>query len=157
SKATIDIISEHSGTLRHAVATGEESQAGRVICDILVTDEEVNALPRVPRQKAETGGRNLIITVGAQELIDLHRVDVARLGLLGRKVIRRSDVESLIGDGGKPGPRRTALSRRQRAVAKVVSLSHTTIPKAFLVIKIYCDEAIVAATQYSEREATTVG
>ncbi|GAA4564934.1 2-oxo acid dehydrogenase subunit E2 [Planotetraspora kaengkrachanensis] len=91
-----------------------------------------------------------LITAPARALIDELCVDLAEVRALGVTVVRRADVERLAARSA-PAPREEAaapgesrrpatgrpyeLPRVQRAVAKVVRVSHATIPAAYTVVK----------------------
>ncbi|GII33224.1 2-oxo acid dehydrogenase subunit E2 [Planotetraspora mira] len=103
-----------------------------------------------PAVEASSGGAAPLITAPAQALIDELGLDPAVVRTLGVAVVRRADVERLaarsasasVEDVDEPGgPRQGVaglpygLTRVQRAVAKVVRVSHATIPAAYTVVK----------------------
>ncbi|GAA1272074.1 dihydrolipoamide acetyltransferase component of pyruvate dehydrogenase complex [Planotetraspora silvatica] len=100
--------------------------------------------------EASSSGAAPLITAPAQALIDELGIDPAVVRTLGVAVVRRADIERLaarsasasgedVAEPAKPGPAVAGLpyelTRVQRAVAKVVRVSHATIPAAYTVVK----------------------
>ncbi|WP_182875287.1 2-oxo acid dehydrogenase subunit E2 [Microbispora sp. H10670] len=64
-----------------------------------------DSVPGVPVGPGGAGdGSGVVVTMPARELIEAHGVAMERVYALGRKVIRRADVEELLGAPARPSP-----------------------------------------------------
>ncbi|TMR17670.1 dehydrogenase [Nonomuraea turkmeniaca] len=156
SKAAEELAAEADGVLRRAVETGATCVPGDVIA--YISDDSAPPPAAVDARAASTAGP--IITAPAQALIDEHGVDPARIRALGKKVIRRADVESLLetaGDSASSSSQTRPLSAVQRAVAAAVTRSHHTIPAAFTAVKLDAGPAIARARVLSKEARALIG
>ncbi|MBX6169782.1 MAG: dehydrogenase, partial [Thermobispora bispora] len=102
SKATEEVEAPEPGVLRRLLPEGTECEPGQVIARLLVPGEDAAAETadgdaRGPRAAAPpAAGAGVVVTAPARELIEAHGVPMERVYALGRKVIRRTDVEELL-------------------------------------------------------------
>ncbi|MFD0889671.1 2-oxo acid dehydrogenase subunit E2, partial [Streptosporangium algeriense] len=114
--------------------------------------------------------RDPVITDPARALIAELGITPEQIASLGLGVIRRADVERLAGltqEPPAPAPQavpeetdeaeRHALSRVQRAVARAVTTSHSTIPAAYTVVKFDVGPALERAKDLSRQVRRPVG
>jgi 2-oxoglutarate dehydrogenase E2 component (dihydrolipoamide succinyltransferase) len=160
SKATAELQAEHTGTLEILCESGKDYPFGTVIG--YVFGDEAQRQDYVSRQSsrpaaavADAGAPT--VTRGARELMDEHGLVDADLAPLRKRVIKRADIEALLSQTRAAAPRELPLSRRQQAIADVVSRSHASIPKAFLLMRVGCDAAIAALKQASRQSSMMIG
>jgi len=187
SKSTFDLVAESSGVLHRTVEEGAECLFGSAI-GYLFPDEEARSRyldEAAARPAALPEEAALTITRGARELMEASGVDEARVRELGKRVIKRSDVEVLLGIAEAPapvsgagaaahvaaGPEEAAphaavpaetaegrsLSRRQQAIGRTVGRSHREIPASFVTVKVYCDAVEAGLDELRERTGQPVG
>lgn len=173
SKAAQDLVCDDGGVLQRVVPEKSDCQPGQAIAWLFADDDErqlhLASMTTGPGltgsgltgsgapDPAVPGGEELVVTAAAQELIDEYGIATERIRNLGKTIIKRVDVERLIGAGTTASGKTVALSRRQRAVADVVTESSRTVPTAFTVIKVDADAALAYATRFTERTTTTIG
>ncbi|WP_182886085.1 2-oxo acid dehydrogenase subunit E2 [Microbispora sp. H10885] len=134
SKATEEVVAPRDGVLRRLLAEGAECEPGQVIAQLLGPGDEAAledpagtvrsagsaqsaggdprgpGLPAAPGDSVPGGpggsgdGSGVVVTMPARELIEAHGVAMERVYALGRKVIRRADVEELLGGPARPSP-----------------------------------------------------
>jgi len=160
SKAQEEIESPGAGVLHGLVKPGQDCRPGQVIAHVFDTPEEREEFLRTSAAQAQKPAQpasDLVLTQGAQALVDEHDVSEEALRSLGRKVIRQADVEALL-DRTKPAPEAGGreLPAWQRAVGAVVSESMRTIPAAAAYVRVDVDEALSLAQDVSERESTSL-
>lgn len=159
SKSAEDMVAPADGVLHRAIAAMAECRFGEVIGYVFGSEDERSRFVReqpVASAPAQVE-HDLILTDPARELVERLQIDLGRLRGLGKRVIKRSDVESLVDGGDAGGAVRYPLSRQQRAVADVVSRSHASIPAAFTAM--WVDATRVGPVRDEVRAATgrTVG
>ncbi|WP_331744069.1 2-oxo acid dehydrogenase subunit E2 (plasmid) [Streptomyces sp. NBC_01136] len=156
SKAAEELECETGGFLHRLAAERDDCRPGDVIGRIFATEEERRQFVAA-QAKPDAGPevRQLVITEAAKALIARHGIREDALRVLGKTVIKTGDVERLVADSGKPAV--ASVSKRQQAVADVVTESHRTIPAAFTVTKVNVGSAVDAAKAASERESTLIG
>ena len=166
SKATYDLQSDFSGVIERSAEEGEEFYFGAIIARVFDSEKERDDFGKSPAVQDADGGRpSYIVTAGARALVERHNISADQLATLGKKAIKKADVESLLAaDKDKatskqaPDPEGVVtLTRRQLSIAKTVTHSHTTIPAAFLAVKIYCDNALDALKEFSKRNKVMAG
>ncbi|WP_169946172.1 2-oxo acid dehydrogenase subunit E2 [Microbispora sp. H11081] len=113
SKATEEVEAPADGVLRRLVAEGAECEPGQVIARLLGSADvagadgsgetagetaEDTAEDTAAKTAAKTGAASagVVVTAPARDLIEAHGIAMERVYALGRKVIRRTDVEELI-------------------------------------------------------------
>lgn len=138
SKAAFDLEAESPGIVQRVVAEGGEHEVGHVIAYLFASEAERSVFltaqePLTPRPKSQ-----FQLTDPARAFAAEHGIGEAELARLGKRLIRRSDLETFV----KPTSEGIRSSLHQRGVARVVSLSHQSIPAAFSVAKVYCDGAL---------------
>ncbi len=165
SKASYDLVSEHEGVLHRLVDEGDEKDVGALIAYVFASEEERRAclaqggLPAEP-EAAAAPATALVITKGAREAMAELGVGEEQFVTLGKKVIKRTDVERLAAAAPAAAAeekRALELSRRQRAIADVVSRSHRDIPKAFTAVRMRCDEALSGLARLAEEKDVQAG
>ncbi|MEU9886095.1 2-oxo acid dehydrogenase subunit E2 [Sphaerisporangium sp. NPDC051011] len=190
SKATEEIVAEGDGLLSHGLLVGAECEPGQVIARLFGSERERDlfagrdhgpaepgpAAGSPPEAAPEPGDQDEpVITAPARALMDRLGIGADRVRGLGKKIIRRSDVEALA-DGPAPAPAEPyeahepyeageagdageiiTLSRAQQRASAVVELSHRTIPPAFTVMKIDVGAALAAGRALTKSLRTLVG
>ncbi|MEU8271620.1 2-oxo acid dehydrogenase subunit E2 [Sphaerisporangium sp. NPDC049002] len=188
SKAAEEIVSEAGGVLGHHLPEGADCEPGQVIARLFVTEEERTPPAREHAREAPSAGPETpadpgepVITAPARALMDELGIGPERVRGLGKKIIRRSDIEEL---SPAAGPALTAvpqahreraeppvpeehgeaeratdlpLSRAQQRAAAVVELSHRTIPAAYTVMKVDVGAALAAGRALTRSLRTLVG
>jgi len=158
SKAAEELMAEADGVLRRTVEVGATCRLGDVIAHISGDAAPPPAAAEVrPAPAAGQDAVAPVVTAPAQALIDEHGVDPARIRALGKKVIRRSDVEALLETVTDDGAGAQRLPAVQRAVAAAVTRSHQTIPAAFTAVKVDAGPAIARARALSKETRTLIG
>ncbi|XVQ82410.1 2-oxo acid dehydrogenase subunit E2 [Microbispora siamensis] len=193
SKATEEVEAPADGVLRRLLAEGAECEPGQVIARLLGSaDEAAGETAGEPAQEAagkaadENPGRpetpappgdasGVVVTAPARELIEAHGIAMERVYALGRKVIRRTDVEELLGGqasspaaaaddapatndaGGDDDAQWITLSRAQQRTAEVVERSRREIPAAFTAMNVDVTEVLSLARDLTRRLRTLVG
>ncbi|MFJ2033352.1 2-oxo acid dehydrogenase subunit E2 [Streptosporangium sp. NPDC087985] len=154
SKAAEELTAEEDGTLLCLLEVGAECTPGQVIARLLADGEEPGAEPSSPPAAADPAEQEeLVVTAPARRLMDERGISMERVRALGKKVIRRTDLESLDADGSGL----IELSRAQRRVAEVVVRSHRDIPSVFTVMRIDVTDALVFARQETRRLRVLIG
>ncbi|MEU8176748.1 2-oxo acid dehydrogenase subunit E2 [Microbispora hainanensis] len=209
SKATEEVEAPSDGVLRRLLAEGAECEPGQVIARLLASADEdagetaagpaqqvagkasqhaVEGKPGGPQTAAPPGGvSGVIVTAPARELIEAHGIAMDRVYALGRKVIRRTDVEELLaaqepspaaagdadaddaqtgdaqadaspaGDSPDDDAQWITLSRAQQRTAEVVERSRREIPAAFTAMNVDVTEVLSLARDLTRRLRTLVG
>jgi 2-oxoglutarate dehydrogenase E2 component (dihydrolipoamide succinyltransferase) len=86
-----------------------------------------------------------------------HGIGEAQVRALGKKIIKKSDIEELLSQQATIRDTTIELSWRQEAIAETVSRSHAEIPRAFLAMKVYCDDALKLLKALSAKEDCMIG
>lgn len=174
SKASEELVAEHGGVLHHRAEASDECGAGSVIGVIFPTEQDRLDYITAPGREAggpphgdaaaaaEDAAANTVITKSAREAAQEYGIELAQLRSLGRAVVKRKDVEELAAArttvAAAPAPDEILqLSRAQQAVARVVTLSHRTIPAGYVVVKVPVDEALRLAGELTERSSVAIG
>ncbi|MEU8275339.1 2-oxo acid dehydrogenase subunit E2 [Microbispora bryophytorum] len=195
SKATEEVEAPTDGVLRRLLAEGAECEPGQVIARLLGSADEAapeaaqeaaqetaqeapqeaaHGNPGGPRTPAPPGDASgVIVTAPARELIEAHGIPMERVHALGRKVIRRTDVEELLGaqepfpavspavtgdaPAGDDDAQWITLSRAQQRTAEVVERSLREIPAAFTAMNVDVTEVLSLARDLTRRLRTLVG
>ncbi|WFE47869.1 biotin/lipoyl-containing protein [Verrucosispora sp. WMMD1129] len=103
SKALEDLVSEHTGVLSRRLPAGADCRPGQVVAVLTPPSqapppvagpdrEEADRTPQAPRVAPAA----LVITEPARALMREHGIDEQDLAMLGRALIRRSDVAALL-------------------------------------------------------------
>lgn len=158
SKAAFDLESEAEGILHPLPQAGDECKPGDVIGYVFATEQERQDFINNLGAKAKTtDDKSLTITKAAQELIDKHDISEESIRKLGKNIIKRPDIEKLISEQSQGAVTGLEISRQQIAIARVVTQSHTQIPKAFLLMKVYCDAATKMLNDYGAKHDVIIG
>ncbi|WP_432862533.1 2-oxo acid dehydrogenase subunit E2 [Microbispora rosea] len=192
SKATEEVEAPADGVLRRLLAEGAECEPGQVIARLLASADEPPAEttetpgagsdgnpdgnPGEPQASTPPGDvSGVIVTAPARELIEAHGIAMERVYALGRKVIRRTDVEELLGaqepspavaddataeddaTAGDDDAQWITLSRAQQRTAEVVERSRREIPAAFTAMNVDVTEVLSLARDLTRRLRTLVG
>ncbi|MEN3538903.1 2-oxo acid dehydrogenase subunit E2 [Microbispora sp. ZYX-F-249] len=178
SKATEEVEAPADGVLRRLVAEGAECEPGQVIARLLGSADEpvreaagqtTDGNPHGTDTPAPPGdAAGVVVTGPARDLIEAHGIAMERVYALGRKVIRRSDVEELLG-GQEPSPAADdapaagddaqwiTLSRAQQRTAEVVERSRREIPAAFTAMNVDVTEVLSLARDLTRKLRALVG
>lgn len=165
SKANFDLTAEAKGIFHPTVKAGAECPFGS-IAGYVFEDEaarqafETSSQLRPPPAPDAAALGGVAITAPARRLMEEHGIQEAQIRALGKTVIRQTDVRELVAKSAPQASPRgdlPGLSRRQQAVAKVVSLSHSTIPSAFLLMRVYFDETLARLAELRKKTGAFVG
>lgn len=157
SKAAFDLSSEAEGILHYLPKVGDECSPGDLLGYIFATEAERQDFLNRPEAQQTSAVSSFTITKAAEELMQQHGIAETDLVALGKAVIKKTDIEAVISQRLQPETIGIEVSRHQVAIAQTVSHSHTTIPKAFLLTKVYCDAANQALQTYSAAHDVMVG
>jgi 2-oxoglutarate dehydrogenase E2 component (dihydrolipoamide succinyltransferase) len=157
SKAAVDLYSEVDGVLQRVVAAGDRCAFGDVVAYVFGSeDERQTFLAGWSREKTPDNGMCTITKV-AQEMMAQHGISEAHVRALGKKIIKKSDIEELLSRQAAVRDTTIELSRLQMAIAETVSRSHAAIPRAFLAMKVACDDALTSLSALSAEADCMVG
>ncbi|MEV0974404.1 2-oxo acid dehydrogenase subunit E2 [Microtetraspora glauca] len=172
SKTVEELAAEEAGVLRRLVREGAECAPGQTIARLFAPgDEPPGDEPPGGDPPAGTGGDDIVITAPARRLIDELGISPDRIRALGRKVVRRADLEGLVAGpvGGATGEQPPdvrdehdtgeliALSRAQRRTAEVVERSRREIPSAFTLMNVDVTDALPVTRDLTRRHRVLVG
>ena len=166
SKASEELAAEHDGVLHHAAKVSQECGIGAVIGWIFPTEQErmahLAAAGRPGSPAGDDDSAGLVITNSARAAAEEHGIDISDLHSVGKTVVKRSDVEELAAARKARQPDGVSgellrLSSAQRAIGKVVTRSHETVPSAFVVVKVPVDEALRLRVELAEQSAFAGG
>ncbi|MGC4880036.1 2-oxo acid dehydrogenase subunit E2 [Micromonospora sp. DT43] len=152
SKATEEIVAEHTGVLRHMAREGSECAVGAPI-GVVSADGEAPA-PE-PEAAPAQGREEVLITEPAERLAAELGIPRERLLALGRKVIRRTDVTALAAATDDVG--HVDLPRGQPAIARAVAASHADVPAAFVAVRVVVDDAVRRARDAGRAARQLIG
>jgi 2-oxoglutarate dehydrogenase E2 component (dihydrolipoamide succinyltransferase) len=159
SKANIDVLSPGAGILHRLGKQGEEYATGSSIGYLFASREERAAFLANETDPTTSQTSAFILTRDAQELVTSQHITETQLRSLGKKLLRKDDILTLLNatpPEGRPDqpPQR---SRNQTIIARRVTLAHQTIPSAFAAMKIYCDSVLQALAAYIEKNDLVIG
>lgn len=146
SKAVEELTAEADGSLHHFAAPGTWCKPNELIATI---GHPSLGVVSAPSGEVSVAGMPFI-TAPAQALMDERGISREQLESLGRKVIRRADIEHLQTPGIK-------LSKVQQAVARAVELSHQSIPAAYTVVQMNLLPALERAAASTREIRRPVG
>lgn len=173
SKTAAELVADKSGFLQRVVDVNAECGIGAVIGRLFPTQEaRLEYLRTAERVRGDySSAGDVVITTSAREAAEKLGVDLVELHVLGKKVLKRRDIEQFaarapkamvavkevvskeeVADGG--GIR---LSAAQQAVGQTIMRSHQSIPAAFLVIKVPVDAALELQADLATRSQVIVG
>lgn len=155
SKATCDLPSPADGLIEWTAAAGQDCPFGSIIGRLYASDAERQA------QRPAAGGQSptpapSIVTRAARELMLRAGLDESAVAALGLRVVRAEDIERLVSARGGP-PADSRSRRRSDRIAATVTRSHQTIPKAFLLVKVDCEEALRRMAEATAAEQRSIG
>lgn len=163
AKAATDLFPQTSGIVQSAVPVGAQCRVGDVIGYVFGTESERQdwlrdraSAPAIPAQAGPETEAGPVITGPARELAAAAGIAEDRLRSLDKRIIRRSDVEALVVQEGSASAS-MPIPERQRAVGRVVSHSHRTVPSAFLVMKVHCDGLLARLHDWNAAHESAVG
>lgn len=184
SKAAEELVAEEDGTLLCLLEAGAECAPGQVIARLLADGEAPPSPAAEHGASPATPDHEVVVTAPALRLMDERGISMEQVRALGRKVVRRADLESLLAPWAGPGnpvsvtlptiapgrasgpaasrtvPEGSGLiepSRAQRRVAEVVEESHRDIPSAFTVMRVDVTDALGFARQETRRLRVLIG
>lgn len=161
SKAVADLVVEEGGYLSHVVCAGTVCRPGDLAAQIgsepeSVTRQEVSASPPAPTvDTVPPDGAAPVLTNAARELVDRYGITMDELAALGKRLIKSADLTALV--ERREGVDRIEVSPHQRMVARMVTLSHTTIPSAFTVVKVSAGALLDYQRELSEQAKAFIG
>ncbi len=156
SKAAVDLEAEESGIIHRLICEEEECVVGDPIARIFKSELERQQFLCSEKQPTKPSIKtSMIITKKARALIDSSNITGEQLASIGKEIIKVSDVEKLI-EGNKSETAIT-LNRQQLRVAKTVTSSRQTIPWAFLVMKVCCDNLLTLLSNINGESRYDIG
>ncbi len=157
SKATIELYSENHGILHRVKLAGERCEFGVTIGYIFENEAERQHFLTARQQDQEPEREDFTITRVAQEMMQQHGISVAEVRQLGKKLVKKSDIEALLRQHTAGHTQTLTLSHRQATIAETVSRSHAVIPRAFLAMRVYCDQALHQLKELSSQADSLIG
>ncbi|MEK5466399.1 2-oxo acid dehydrogenase subunit E2 [Paenibacillus sp. FSL R7-0210] len=158
SKAAIDVECEADGYFYPAAKEQTDVKTGEVIAFIFETLQEMNTYKELSvGSAAAESTANYKLSNQAEAFAALHQFSQQELSSLNKKLIKLSDLEELLKQRMNGDEARILLSKNQKQVSKTVAESHTNIPNAFLLMKVYCDEALTGMREIGEQLEVIVG
>ena len=170
SKTAEELVAGCDGVLQQELEVNAECGIGAVIGRLFPSRQaraDYLAAQQAERSAADiplTGGLSdqaagdVVITKSAREAAAEFGIDLAALRSLGKKVLRRRDVEELAAAAGQDARGTIVrLPAAQQSVGRVVTRSHQDIPAAFVVIKVPADAALGQQADLAERSQLAIG
>lgn len=157
SKAAFDLNSEADGILHHLPAVGSDCKPGDTLGYVFETEAEWKSFLSDRANEETTTKAQFTLTKGAQALVDTHNISATQLATLGKTIIKKSHVEALVQQSDDANNKTIPIPKQQLAVARTVAQSHQQVPKAFLLMKVYCDQANQTLQTYSKQHEVMLG
>lgn len=137
SKAAEGLVCEEGGILRREVQATRECRPGDILARLFRDQEEQRRFATPTREEASEPA--LVVTEPARRLIEQHGLDLDLFRSAGHRVVGRADVQRLL--DASVGAR-SVPDRGQRAVARMVTIAHRTIPTAHAMVAVTVDSAL---------------
>ncbi|WP_379129621.1 2-oxo acid dehydrogenase subunit E2 [Paenibacillus sp. sgz500958] len=158
SKSAIDIECEVKGYFYPAVKELSDVKTGEIIAFVFESLEEMDRYKEsAASSSAVESTAHYKLSNQAQDFADLHRFSHDELASLNKKLIKLSDLEELLALRSDETGNVIHFTKNQKQVSKTVTASYATIPRAFLLLKVYCDEVLVGMKQIGDRLEEIVG
>ncbi|WP_187355118.1 2-oxo acid dehydrogenase subunit E2 [Paenibacillus tengchongensis] len=159
SKAVIDVEAESDGYFYPLAKAQSEVKTGETLALIFATVEELRAYQEAAAAQAAVPAsfEQYTLSNQARAFAELHQFTAEELSSLNKKVIKLSDLEGLLAGRETAEPEHMPLSKNQKQVARTVTASYQSIPRAFLLMKVYCDGALAAMRELGARLDEFVG
>ncbi|WP_051865543.1 2-oxo acid dehydrogenase subunit E2 [Streptosporangium roseum] len=103
SKAAEELVAEEDGTLLCLLEAGAECAPGQVIARLLADGEAPPSPAAEHGASPATPDHEVVVTAPALRLMDERGISMDQVRALGRKVVRRADLESLDAPWAGPG------------------------------------------------------
>ncbi|MEV4245913.1 2-oxo acid dehydrogenase subunit E2 [Streptosporangium canum] len=103
SKAAEELVAEEDGTLLCLLEAGAECAPGQVIARLLADGEAPPSPAAEHGASPATPDHEVVVTAPALRLMDERGISMEQVRALGRKVVRRADLESLDAPWAGPG------------------------------------------------------
>lgn len=155
TKATFEVPAEADGLLRVVALIHERCKFGSVIGYIFEDAEEGRQFVAIDMARNDFSDDETKITNSARELITQYGITNEQIHGLRKKVIKVSDLESLLPKESGLAPLMPSI--QQQSIARLVSRSRETIADSFLVKRINVDPALDLLGQFSRDEKVMVG
>ncbi|MGC5011947.1 2-oxo acid dehydrogenase subunit E2 [Streptosporangium sp. DT93] len=104
SKAVEELTAELDGVVRHLLAAGAECEPGQVIATLLAEGEDPGADAAAGPAAPGAGRGEPVVTEPARRFMEESGISMEQVRALGRKVIRRADLEPLVPSSSGTGP-----------------------------------------------------
>lgn len=154
SKTTFELLAPVDGILSQIAKVGESYEFGSEIGFIF------NSYKEKDKHKIQNNipdSTDIVITKAAEKLIKKMNISSKELNKLNKEVIKKVDIEKLLDMSPDLISQKSLLSNHQKAVAAVVSYSHSSIPQSFVVIKIFVDSALEYVNKISSESKKIIG
>lgn len=170
SKTTYDLESPINGIVELFAEEAQECAFGSTVGYIFESDAQRNEFLKCRKHDnastttPEDTEKKFIVTQKAQASMEKFGLTIDDLGSLNKGTIKSSDIEAFVQSQrtaqtvhDSNDPSLVPFSTAQRGVANVVMRSHTSIPPAYLLVKVYTDKARRALTSLSKQKSVLVG
>ncbi len=158
SKAAIDLASEIDGYFLRLKNEETDVKTGEVIGIVFESLEEFQQYEeRQKSQLQQKSASKYKFTKQAEEFLANYEFAEEELASLNKTVIKLSDLERLLELKKQESVQKISLSRNQKMVARTVTTSYTTIPRAFLLMKINCNAAVKKIKEITEEFGVVIG
>ena len=158
SKATFDLPCETAGLLHIQATPGQPYDFGATIGYVFKdAAEREQFLVKKTASLPISSATDLVVTQSARQLINAHGITDAQLRALGKKIIKAQDLAALVAPSASTPLEFLKPSQQQTAIARLVSRSHASVPKSFILKKFVCDGALNQLAEFSKKEGVMVG
>ncbi|WP_150273117.1 2-oxo acid dehydrogenase subunit E2 [Paenibacillus tepidiphilus] len=164
SKAVIDVEAEEAGYFYPLAKAQSELKTGETLALIFASLEELHAFKETAAAESAAAEAAVLSAASlytlsnqAKAFAELHQFTAEELSSLNKKVIKLSDLAGLLEQRELAAPEHMPLSKNQKQVARTVTASYQTIPRAFLLMKVYCDQALAGMRELGARLDEFVG
>lgn len=158
SKAVIDIECKDEGYFYPVAKEEDDLKTGELVAYVF---ESMSELEEFRSHQTDTEEKKACISYKlskqAIEFMKEYDFTEEELSSLQKKIIKVSDLEQLLKVREEQAQNVLSFTKNQKQVAKVVTLSNETIPKAFLSMKIHMNAAIAKMQEISDEYDTIIG
>jgi 2-oxoglutarate dehydrogenase E2 component (dihydrolipoamide succinyltransferase) len=162
AKTAEELVADVGGILQQDVAVNAECGIGTVIGRLFPTEQaKAEYLAAIAPESADAPvPEDAVITKSAAAAAEELGVDLSALHALGKKVVKRRDVEEFAARASSAAAASSAsadvrLPAAQQAVGQAVTRSHQSIPAAFLAVKVPLEAVLALRGRLAARPGAT--